>query len=95
MQINFTGHHMEITPALKAYAEDKFAKLTHHFDNITAINVVLYIEKLAQIAEATIHVAKGTLHASAKNSDMYIAINELVTKLDQQLIKYKEKSRDY
>lgn len=94
-QINFTGHHMEITPALRAYTEGKFAKLGHHFDNITTINVVFNIEKLAQIAEATIHVAKATLHASAQHDDMYTAINELVDKLDQQLIKHKEKLRDY
>ncbi|STX28032.1 ribosome-associated, sigma 54 modulation protein [Legionella beliardensis] len=93
MQINFTGHQMEVTPALRAYTEDKFAKLMHHFDNITAIHVVFNIEKLAQIAEATIHVAKGTIHASAQHDDMYIAINDLVDKLDQQLIKHKEKLR--
>ncbi|MGQ3888007.1 ribosome hibernation-promoting factor, HPF/YfiA family [Legionella sp. CNM-1927-20] len=95
MQINFTGHQMDITPALKSYTEGKFSKLTHHFDNITAINVVFNIEKLAQIAEATIHVAKGTFHARAEHDDMYVAINELVEKLDQQLIKHKEKLRTH
>lgn len=93
MQINLTGHQMEVTPALRSYTEDKFTKLTHHFDHITAIHVVFNIEKLAQVAEATVHVAKGTLHARAEHGDMYIAINDLVDKLDHQLIKHKEKLR--
>ncbi|WP_419420221.1 ribosome hibernation-promoting factor, HPF/YfiA family [Legionella sp. D16C41] len=95
MQINFTGHQMDVTPALKSYTEGKLAKLTNHFDNITAINVVFNIEKLAQIAEATIHIVKGTIHARAEHDDMYVAINDLVEKLDQQLIKHKEKLRSH
>jgi putative sigma-54 modulation protein len=95
MQINFTGHNVEVTPALKSYTEDKFGKLERHFDKITAINVVFNVEKLVQTAEATILVAKGDLHASAKSENMYTAIDELMDKLDRQLIKHKEKLRGH
>ncbi len=95
MQINFTGHRMEITPALKTFAEEKFDKLERHFDKITAINVIFDVEKLRQIAEATILISKGELHASSESEDMYTAIDILVDKLDRQLIKHKEKSRDH
>ncbi|MGQ3892216.1 ribosome hibernation-promoting factor, HPF/YfiA family [Legionella sp. CNM-4043-24] len=93
MEINFTGHHVEVTPALRAFTEDKFEKLGRHYDKITSINVVFNIEKLAQIAEATIFIAKGEVHARAESEDMYAAIDELMDKLDRQLIKHKEKKR--
>lgn len=93
MQINFTGHHVEVTPALRAFTVDKFDRLERHFDKITAINVFFDVEKLRQIAEASILVAKGELHARAESEDMYAAIDELVDKLDRQLIKHKEKIR--
>ncbi|WP_043873751.1 ribosome hibernation-promoting factor, HPF/YfiA family [Legionella massiliensis] len=95
MQINFTGHNVDVTPALKSYAEEKFNKLERHFDKITSIHVVFYIEKLSQLAEATIMIAKGELHASSESGDMYASIDTLVDKLDRQLIKHKEKTRDH
>ena len=95
MQINFTGHRMEVTPALRVFTQEKFDKLERHFDKITAINVVFDVEKLRQIAEATILVNKGELHASSESEDMYTAIDILVDKLDRQLIKHKEKMRDH
>lgn len=94
MQINFTGHRMEITPALRTFTQEKFDKLKRHFDKITAINVVFDVEKLRQTAEATILIAKGEVHASSESEDMYTAIDILVDKLDRQLIKHKEKIRD-
>ncbi len=94
MQINFTGHRMEVTQALKSFTQEKFDKLERHFDKITAINVIFDVEKLRQIAEATILVAKGEVHASSESEDMYTAIDSLVDKLDRQLIKHKEKIRD-
>ncbi len=95
MQINFTGHRMEVTPALRTFTQEKFDKLERHFDKITAINVIFDVEKLRQIAEATILVNKGELHASSESEDMYTAIDILVDKLDRQLIKHKEKMRDH
>ena len=95
MQINFTGHHVEVTPALKTMTLDKFQKLKRHFDKITVINVVFNVQKLSKTAEATIFIAKGELHARAESEDMYTAIDELTTKLDRQLIKHKEKIRTH
>ena len=91
MQINITGHRIDVTPALRAFTEEKFDRLERHFDHITAINVVFDVEKIRQIAEATVLVAKGELHASSESEDMYAAIDTLVDKLNRQLIKHKEK----
>jgi putative sigma-54 modulation protein len=95
MQINFTGHRLEITPALREYAISKFDKLQRHFDKITSINVVFDVEKLRQIAEATLHVSKAELHASSESENMYSSIDALVEKLDRQLIKHKEKMKNH
>ncbi|KTC90957.1 ribosome hibernation promoting factor [Fluoribacter dumoffii] len=91
MQINITGHHIDVTPALRAFTEEKLEKLERHFDHIKSINVVLNVEKLRQIAEATVHVNKGELHASAESEDLYAAIDSLIDKLERQLSKHKEK----
>ncbi|KTD23850.1 ribosome-associated, sigma 54 modulation protein [Legionella lansingensis] len=95
MQISFTGHNVDVTPALRAFTVDKFNKLERHFDKITSIHVVFDIEKLNQIAEASIQVAKGELHARAESDDLYSAIDALIDKLDRQLIKHKEKLREH
>jgi putative sigma-54 modulation protein len=91
MQINFTGHGIDITPALKTFTEEKFKKLERHYDRILSIHVVFHVEKLNQIAEATVHVTKDEIHAHASAENMYTSIDDLVNKLDRQLIKHKEK----
>ncbi len=95
MQINFTGHKLEVTPALREYTISKFERLQRHFDHISSINVVFDVEKLTHTAEATIHVTKAELHASSEAEDMYSAVDLLTDKLDRQLIKYKEKRQDH
>lgn len=95
MQINFTGHHVDVTPALKTFTNEKFDKLKRHFDKITAIDIVFDVEKLRHIAEASVLVTNGKLHASAEATDMYTAIDALVDNLDRQLIKHKEKTRSH
>jgi putative sigma-54 modulation protein len=95
MQINLVGHNVEITSALRAFTEDKLNKLERHFDKITSIHVVFDVEKLRQIAEASILVSKSKLHARAESEDMYVTVNMLVDKLDRQLIEHKEKTHKH
>jgi ribosome hibernation promoting factor len=92
MQINVSGHHVEVTPALREYVNTKLAKLERHFDHITKTDVTLTIEKLVQKAEASVHVAGADLFATCESGDMYTAIDLLTDKLDRQLIKHKEKT---
>ena len=86
MQLNITGHHLEVTPPLKEYVESKFERLQRHFDQISNTHVILSIDKLVQKAEASIHIAGGDLFAHAESEDMYAAIDALADKLDRQLI---------
>lgn len=95
MQINITGHHVELTDALSAYVHTKFERLERHFDNITNVQVTLSVEKLRQKAEADIHLAGGEIFAQAENEDMYAAIDAMVDKLDRQIIKHKEKLKSH
>lgn len=94
MQLNISGHHVDLTPALKDYVTNKFERLERHFDHITNCQVTLLVDKVRQLAEATLHVIGGEIHAKAEGADMYAAIDGLVDKLDRQIIKHKEKTVD-
>ncbi len=95
MQINLTGHHIDITPALRSYVNEKLEKLGRHFDGVGNVHVVLAVEKMVQKAEATIHVSGADLFADAESENMYAAIDALADKLDRQVIKHKEKRKDH
>lgn len=91
MQMNISGHHVDITDPLRDYVTEKMSRLERHFDKITNVQVILEVEKLRQKAEAILHVAGGEVVANAEHTDMYAAIDMLTDKLDRQLIKHKEK----
>ncbi|GAA0811777.1 ribosome hibernation promoting factor [Colwellia sp. D2M02] len=95
MQINLTGHHVDITDALREYVNTKFTKLERHFDQINNSHVILTVEKLEQKAEANLHIKGGEVFASAINTDMYAAIDTLVDKLDRQILKHKGKAAQH
>jgi len=80
---------------MKDYVTNKIVRLDNHHDRITTTHVILTVEKLAQKAEATIHVSGKDLFADATHEDMYAAIDLLADKLDRQLIKHKEKLRSH
>jgi putative sigma-54 modulation protein len=95
MQINLTGHHVEITPAIRDYINEKLRRIERHFENATDIHFILTVEKLEHKAEATLNVSGNTLHAHSVESDMYAAIDSLTDKLDRQVRKHKEKITDH
>ena len=95
MQVNLTGHHVEITPALKEYLNNKMTRIERHFDSVTSIKCILTVEKLRHKAEAKVNVTGGTLYAEAVQEDMYAAIDGMVDKLDRQIVKHKEKLTDH
>ncbi len=95
MQLNVTGHHIDITDSLQNYVEDKMERLERHFDNVTNAHVILSVEKLRHKAEATIHISGADVYADSEEEDMYAAIDSLVDKLDRQIKKHKEKLTDH
>lgn len=95
MQLNVSGHHVEVTEALRGYVESKIEKIERHFDLVSDVNCILTVEKLRHKAEATINVNGGTIYADNTEEDMYAAIDGLVDKLDRRVRKYKEKLVDH
>ncbi|WP_198244797.1 ribosome hibernation-promoting factor, HPF/YfiA family [methane-oxidizing endosymbiont of Gigantopelta aegis] len=95
MQISVTGHHVEITDSLRNHVEDKIKKLKRHFDNVVDIHVILTVEKHVQKAEATVQISGAKLYAEDSQDDMYTAIDNMVDKLDRQIIKHKEKTKNH
>lgn len=95
MQVSVTGRHVEVTEAMKQHVEDKIGKVKRHFDHVTDVHVILTVEKLEQKAEATVQISGAKLFADDVQEDMYAAIDNMVGKLDRQIIKHKEKVQSH
>jgi len=91
MNLQLTGRHLEITPAIREYTTGKFGKIKRHFDNVIDVNIILSVEKLKQKAEATVHISGKDVFVECENENLYAAIDSLVNKLDRQVLKHKEK----
>ena len=94
MNLTITGHHLEVTPAIRGYVEDKMARITRHFDQVIDVSVILAVEKLKHKAEVNLHVRGKDIFVESIDADMYAAIDALADKLDRQVVKHKEKSGD-
>jgi putative sigma-54 modulation protein len=95
MQLNVSGHHVEVTESLREYVETKIEKIERHFDIVSDVHCILTVEKLQHKAEATVNVSGGTIYADAIEEDMYAAIDGLMDKLDRRVRKHKEKLVDH
>lgn len=91
MNLHLTGHHLQITPAIRDYVSGKLERITHHFDHVIDVNVILSVEKLQHKVEATVHVRGKDIFCESTASDMYAAIDGLSDRLDRTIIKHKEK----
>ena len=91
MNLHLTGHHVEITPAIREYVTAKLARIERHFDHVIEVNVIMTVEKLDQKIEANVHLSGKDIHVQAHEGDMYAAIDGLIDKLDRQVIKHKER----
>lgn len=92
MNLYLTGHHLQITSAIRDYVANKLIRITHHFDHVIDVNVILSVEKLQQKVEATVHVRGRDIFCESNDPDMYAAIDDLIDKLDRTIIKHKERN---
>lgn len=92
MNLQLSGHHLPITPAIRDYVINKLDRINRHFDHVIDVNVILTVEKLSQKCEASVHLSGKDIFVEAEHADMYAAIDSLVDKLDRQILKHKEKS---
>ena len=95
MQLNVSGHHVEVTDSMRGYVEQKIERIERHFDIVSDVHCILSVEKLRHKAEAKVNVNGGTIYAETTEDDMYAAIDGLVDKLDRQVRKHKEKMSDH
>ena len=91
MNLNVSGHHLEVTPAIRTYVEAKLQRITRHFDHVIDVNVIMKVEKLDQKIEASVHLSGKDIHVQSSEVDMYAAIDSLIDKLDRQVIRHKER----
>ncbi|HAY08777.1 MAG TPA: ribosome-associated translation inhibitor RaiA, partial [Thauera sp.] len=91
MNLNITGRHVEVTPAIRDYVTSKLDRVIRHFDNVTSVAVILSVEKLKQKAEVTLHVRGKDIFVESDDADLYAAIDAMTDKLDRQVQKYKQK----
>jgi len=95
MQLNVTGHHVDVSSPLKDYVERKFDRIVRHSDKVIDVHCILTVEKLRHKAEATVLLCGGTVYADATEPNMYAAIDALADKLDRRVKKHKEKTSDH
>jgi putative sigma-54 modulation protein len=90
MNLQLTGHHLDITPPIRAYVTSKLERIIRHFDEVIDVNVILSTDKLQHKVEVTLHIAGKDLHTESIDTDMYAAIDDIIDKLDRLVLKQKE-----
>ncbi|EPZ17303.1 RNA polymerase subunit sigma-54 [Thauera terpenica 58Eu] len=95
MNLNITGRHVEVTPAIRDYLSSKLDRVIRHFDNVTSVTVTLSVEKLKQKVDVTLHVRGKDIFVESEDADLYAAIDAMTDKLDRQVQKYKQKLTDH
>ena len=95
MQIQISGHHIDVTDAMRDYTTKKLSRLNKHTDHITNLNVVLSVDNLIHVAKANIHISGAILHAESKSENMYAAIDGLIDKLSRQAESHKGKQQHH
>ena len=94
MNLSVSGHHLDVTPAIRQYVQSKIGRVTRHFDHVIDAHVILTASKVTQKAEVTLHVPGKDLHCECEEGDLYAAIDMLADKLDRQVLKYNDKLYD-
>ncbi|MBL8270731.1 ribosome hibernation-promoting factor, HPF/YfiA family [Steroidobacter sp.] len=95
MQLNVTGHHVDVTTSMKGYVEKKLDRIVRHSDHIIDVHCILTVEKQRHKAEAKVLLNGAMVYADAVDMDMYAAIDALADKLDRRVKKHKEKLSDH
>ena len=96
MKFEYTGRHVEVSPAIRRHVEDHFKKLDHVFngDSTLSTHVIIDVEKNRQIGEIVVYWRDYTLTAKDTNADMYMALTRAMAKIEKQAVKLKKKIID-
>lgn len=93
MKFEYTGRHVDVTPAIREHVEDHFGKIEHLFDGSSTLSahIIITVEKNRHIGEVLVHWREHTLTATDTNADMYQALTRAITKIEKQALKLKKK----
>ena len=95
MKFEYTGRHIEVTPALKNHVEEHFGRLSHLFDgDHVKAHVIIEVEKTRNRSEMVVKWRKEVLTANTTNSDMYKSLSLTIDKIEKQALKLKTKITD-
>jgi putative sigma-54 modulation protein len=95
MLFEYTGRHVDVTPAIRTHVEDQFGKLGPIFNgNSIPVHVILTVEKNRQTGEVIVRWLDHTLKAADTNADMYMALSRAIGKIEKQALKLKKKIID-
>lgn len=95
MNLQITGHHLEVTPAIREYIESKLERVLRHFDHVIDTKVMLSVEPLKHRAEITMHVRGKDLHCESTQENLYAAIDILIDKIDRKVVQHKNKTQSH
>jgi putative sigma-54 modulation protein len=100
MNLTISGHHLEVTPAIREHVKNKLERIVRHFDQVIDIAVILTVDKLREKekrhkADINLHVSGKDIHVESLAHDLYAAIDTLIDKLDRQVIRHKDKIQDH
>ena len=100
MNLTISGHHLDVSPALRSYVTNKLDRISRHFDQVVDVKVILTVENQRekegrQRAECNIHVKGNDMFAASSHADLYAAVDELVDKLDRQVVRHKDRLQDH
>jgi putative sigma-54 modulation protein len=95
MNLQITGHHLEVTPAIREYISGKLDRVTRHFDSVIDTKVMLSVEPLKHRAEVTMHMRGKDIHCEAAQDNLYAAIDLLIDKVDRQVVEHKRKTQNH
>jgi len=95
MEVIFAGkNHVEVTPALREYVNERLRKVEKHFDHVRSAEVFQSKQRNWQIIEVTLHADGLIIRAKQRAKDVFASIDAVVDKLDRQIKHYKERLID-
>lgn len=100
MDFNISGHHLDITPAIKNHVNTKLERVLRHFDQVLGVNVVLSVDnskekEKRQQASVQIRLKGKDIFLETCHENLYAAIDELADKTDRQIMRYKDRTQAY
>lgn len=95
MNLSITGHHLDVTPAIREYIQTKIGRVIRHFDHVIDIQVMLSVEPLKHRAEITMRIRGKDIHCEALEENLYAAIDVLVDKVDRKVVQHKNRTQNH